>query len=324
MPVNLLAEYVLHNEAGDSDFVFGYRLDGDYYSESELAHSEFTQELRMGANLDLGAKRANRTRTFEPALFVIRHNQDNFDLDNGADRDIEDIDISSRFAYTDAGLQADFAHTLGAWRWGFDMRAERREYQRIPIVANYDQELYRIGTSIGYEINDATSVSFGLRTSRTLYDERSSRDLDGDLLSTNEPLEYGYVGVELKATRRLFDSLELELTYLSLDRTDVFLGYNDYTQDIVGLHAVYRPHRRLLLSLGATSRVYDYPNAFAFNDPAAGPKELEALATSLLAEFYITGTLAVSLALATTDVTSTDLRAEYSQTQTVLGVTWRR
>ncbi len=216
---------------------------------------------------------------------MIRHNQDNFDLDNGADRDIEDIDISDRFAYTDAGLQADFAHTLGVWRWGFDMRAERREYERIPVVANYDQELYRIGTSIGYEINDVTSVSFGLRTSRTLYDERSSRDLDGDLLSDNEPLEYGYVGVELKATRRLFDSLELELTYLSLERTDVFLGYNDYTQDVVGLHAVYRPHRRFLLSLGATSRVYDYPNAFAFNDPAAGPKELEALATSLLAEF---------------------------------------
>ncbi len=56
MPVNLLAEYVLHNEAGDSDFVFGYRLDGDYYTESELAHSEFTQELRMGANLDLARK----------------------------------------------------------------------------------------------------------------------------------------------------------------------------------------------------------------------------------------------------------------------------
>jgi hypothetical protein len=79
-----------------------------------------------------------------------------------------------------------------------------------------------------------------------------------------------------------------------------------------------------LLSVGATSRVYDYPNAFAFNEPAAGPKELEASETELLAEFQITSTLAVSLELATTDVTSTDARAEYSRTQTVLGVTWRR
>jgi tetratricopeptide (TPR) repeat protein len=323
MPVNLLAEYVLHNEAGDSDFVFGYRLDGDYYSKSELAHSEFTQELRMGADLDLGA-RANRKRTFEPALFVIRHNQGNFDLDSGADRDIEDFDVSSRFVYTSAGLEAEFAHTLGAWRWGFDMRAERRDYERTPILASYDQELYRVGASISYEINDATAVSFGMHSSRTLYDERSSRDLDGDLLSDNDPLEYGYAGVELTATRRLFDALELELKYLRLDRTDVFLGYNDYTRDIVGLHAVYRPHRRFLLSLGATSEVYDYPNAFAFNEPAAGPKELEASETELLAEFQITSTLAVSVELATTDVTSTDARAEYSRTQTVVGVTWRR
>jgi hypothetical protein len=111
---------------------------------------------------------------------------------------------------------------------------------------------------------------------------------------------------------------------LRLDRTDLFAGYNDYVQDIVGLRAVYRPQRRFALSLGATSRVYDYPNAFAFNDPATGPKELDGLDTALLAEFHVTSTLAVSLELASTDVTSTDSRAEYSRTQTVVGVTWRR
>jgi tetratricopeptide (TPR) repeat protein len=323
VPVNLLAEYVLHNEAGDSDFVFGYRLDGDYYTESELAKPEITQELRIGANLDLGA-RPNRKREFDSGFFAIRHDQHNFDLDTGIDRDIEDIDVSKRFVYTAAGMDADFDHTLGSWQWGFEMRMERREYTRGLVLANYDHEIYRVGTSVGYQINEATAVSVGFRGYRILYDERPSRDLDGGLLSTNDSLEYVYSGVELKATRRLFDSLELELTYLRLDRTDLFAGYNDYMQDIVGLRAVYRPQRRFALSLGATSRVYDYPNAFAFNDPVAGPKELDGLDTALLAEFHVTSTLTVSLELANTDVTSTDSRAEYSRTQTVVGVTWRR
>jgi tetratricopeptide (TPR) repeat protein len=323
MPVALLAEYVLHNEAQDSDFVFGYHLVGDYYSGSELASTEFSQQLELGANLDLGA-RPNRARRFESALFAIRHQQANFDPDSGVDREFADVDISERFVYTAAGVEAGFDHTLGSWRWGFDMRAERREYDRNPILENYDQELFRLSTSIGYQINDATAVSVGLRTYRNLYDERLSRDLDGALLTTNDSLEYGYAGVELKASRRLFESLDLELTYSRLDRTDLFAGYNDYAQDVVGLRATYRPNSRFSLSVRATSRVYDYPNAFAFNEPAAGPKELEALDAGLLAEFYVTSTLAVSLELATTDVTSTDLRAQYNRTQTAIGVTWRR
>ena len=78
-----------------------------------------------------------------------------------------------------------------------------------------------------------------------------------------------------------------------------------------------------MLSLGATSRVYAYPNAFAFSVPAAGLKELEALNTDLFAEFHVTSTLALSVALVTTDVTSTDTRAEYARTESTLGVTWR-
>jgi len=70
--------------------------------------------------------------------------------------------------------------------------------------------------------------------------------------------------------------------------------------------------------------VYDYTNAFAFNDPAAGPKELEDLSTELFAEFHITDDLSVSAELAVSDVTSTDARAQYSRAQTVFGVTWRR
>jgi tetratricopeptide (TPR) repeat protein len=322
-PVNLLAEYVLHNEAGDSDFVFAYELDGDYYPWDELANDEETQRLHMGANVVLG-ERDNRRRTLQSAFFMTKHFQLNFDTDDGIDRDINGFDISTRFMYTSAGIEGEFDHRLGDWQWGFNMRLERREYETPPIVTNYDNELYFVKASVGYELNDATALSFGLSSYRRAYDQRLARDLGGVLLSTNAALEYDYQGVELGVRRRLLEFIDLEFDYRRLDRTDQFLGYNDYTQDVIGLHAVFRPNGRFLLSLGATSRVYDYVNAFAFNEPAAGPKELEDLSGELFAEFHLTKSWSISARMAISDVTSTDTRAEYSRAQTALGLTWRR
>ena len=321
VPMNLLAEYVVHNE--DSDFLVGFELDGDYYPYDELANDEETRRLHMGVNLVLG-ERENRRRTLESAFFVTEHFQLNFDTDDGIDRDINGFDISTRFMYKSAGVEGEFGHQLGDWRWGFDMLLERREYETPPILMNLDNELAFLKVGVGYELNDKTELSFGLRSYRRTYDTRLARGLDGVLLSTNSALEYDYQGAEIGMRRRLLKSVDLEFDYLRLNRTDGFVGYNDYIQDVVGLRAVYRPNARFLLSLGATSRVYEYANAFAFDEPLAGSKELEDMGGELYTEFNLKKGWSLSARVATTDVTSTDARAEYSRMQTMFGVTWRR
>ncbi|RPI59524.1 MAG: hypothetical protein EHM50_09055, partial [Lysobacterales bacterium] len=269
-PVEVTAEYVLHNETGDTDFVFGYDLDSDYHS-AELANDETTQRLRMGADLRLGG-RANRQRRLESDFFVTRHHQRNFDPDDGFDRGINDFDFYRQFTYTAAGITADFSHTIGRWQWGFDTHLERREYDRVPLVANYDSELYLLKPSVAYAFSDAMSFRFAAHAYRRLADQRPSRDLNGVLLTTNPPLEYDYQGFELGITRRLLGWLELDASVMQLERTDGFVGYNDYTQDIASVRAELWPGRRFTMSLGLTSRNFEYPNAFAFHDPALGPK----------------------------------------------------
>ena len=125
-------------------------------------------------------------------------------------------------------------------------------------------------------------------------------------------------------TRQLGRAVELEADYLRLDRTDEFVGYYDYTQDVLRVRFGFRPTARLDVSLAAIARSYDYPRAFAFHVEAGGARELEEVGIVLEAEYRITPRLALSAELDSLDVTSTDARAAYLRTQAMLGVEWRK
>lgn len=83
-------------------------------------------------------ERERRRRTVETAFYARTHRETNFDPDDGLERDFTVLvgglpvteDIGDRFSYKASGVQGEFAHTLGRWSWGFDMRFERREYER--------------------------------------------------------------------------------------------------------------------------------------------------------------------------------------------------
>jgi len=153
--------------------------------------------------------------------------------------------------------------------------------------------------------------------------ERQSRDIDGTLLSTYPPLDYSYQGVELGVTQRVLGWMSLDFSYMRLDRTDAFQGYMNYTQDIIGARVVMRPAKRWTISAGLTQRSYDYQNAFAFNDPAAGPKTLDDSIADLAVNVDVLKSLSVSVDLASTDVTSSDPRAAYTRQRSLVGVVWR-
>jgi hypothetical protein len=320
-PVDVTADYRFRNEAGDSDFVVGYQFDGDYFDD-EFANDEVTQRLYFGADLMLG-EHERRSRSLRPGMFVVQHYQRNFDPDNGIDRDIDGLDVALLYSYKAAGMNAEFAHSLRAWQWGFDLHLERREHERAPPVPNFDNELYLGELFVRYALGDATTLSLELPRYRRVFDEYRARDLTGDMLSANAPLEYKYSGTGIGLDRRFGERIDLAFTYLRLTRVDGFAGYADYTQDVVTLRASFRPTSRFFLALGATSRVYDYANAFAYNEPAAGAKELEDLTGELRAEYRVSERWSVSADLATQDVTSTDERAAYSRARTVIGAAWR-
>jgi tetratricopeptide (TPR) repeat protein len=319
-PLSATVEYVLHNEAGDSDFIFGYDVAANFYEEY-YANDDSTQRLRMGASLLLG-ETARRRRQLETAFFVSKHYQRNFDPDTGIDRFLGDFELWPQFMYDSAGLQVDFTHSLGRWQWSLDTCLERREYREVALVADYDSDFMLAKASVEYEFSDAMSLRFQAHSYRRRYDDRPSRDLTGVSLSTYPALDYDYQGLEVGLRRRLTHWMDLDFAYLHLDRADRFEGYADYGQDLVTLRAALHPGRRVSVSAGATARTYDYPNAFAFNDPAAGPKELDDVVADFRVDIAIKKALSIVVGLEATDVTSTDARAQYSRARSLLGISW--
>ncbi len=321
IPVDILAQYTLQNEARDTMFLFGYRLDADYY-ESEFANADrISQRLEVGADIDVVGE--NRRRRLQSAFYLTNHYESNFDPDDGFDREIDGEDISERFIYRGAGVEADYSHTLGRWMYGFDVRFEGRQYQRVPLVPSYDHNLQFARARLAYSVSSKTTLNLGILKYARAYDERLARDANGAFLTTNGFLEYDYSGVEIGVSYKPVRAVELSVDYLQLDRQDGFVGYYDNTQDRLRLKLNYRPNPRLQLSFAATSRVYDYPNAFAFDDPSAGPLELDDVGAEIRGEFQITQRLSAWAQLITEDVVSTDPRLEYARARSNLGVLWR-
>ena len=320
-PVQATVQYTLHDERGSTDFVFAYDFDGDYYSEF-YANDESAQRIRVGANVLLGDT-GTRRRFLETQLFTVKHTHRNYDPDNGVDRTLGDEEIWQQYNYTAAGLQADFQHTLGKWGWGFGTLLEHRAYDAVPLIASYDTDLYLFKLRASYAFSDRTSMRAALHSYKRQAAERQSRDIDGTLLSTYPPLDYSYQGVELGVTQRVLGWMSLDFSYMRLDRTDAFQGYMNYTQDIIGARVVIRPAKRWTISAGLTQRSYDYQNAFAFNDPAAGPKTLDDSIADLAVNVDVLKSLSVSVDLASTDVTSSDPRAAYTRQRSLVGVVWR-
>lgn len=323
MPVELHAAYVLGNESGDTDFSFRYDLDGDFYATEVANATVVDQRFLMGADIVLG-ERERRSRLLDTAFFVRTHRETNFNPDNGLARDINGEDLSDRFSYKAAGVRGVFEHQLGRWSWGFDITAERREYERTTAVANFDHDYFYAGVDLAYDMSDVMTLRGALTNYRRVYDTRPARDLTGALLVANPAQEYGYTGLELGVVRQLGRAIDLEADYRRLERVDEFLGYYDYTEDALRLRAIFRPSSRFDLGLGAIARTYDYPRAFAFNVAAGGPLELEELAAELMLEFRLTQRLTLFGELTMRDTTSTDARAAYARTRTMLGVEWRR
>lgn len=323
LPLDALVRYALHNEAGDTDFLFSYRLDGNFYQGDFSNANEVRQRAEVGADIVL-ADQGTRRRALDSAFFVESNEETNFDPDDGLNRDIGGVDISQRFSYRGAGIRGGYEQRIGDWTWGADGRFERRQYQRTQIVDSYDHDLYFARGWVEYRFSDRMGLSASLRQYRRAYDQRAARDLNGALLSTNPRLLFRYDGIQIGIERKLAAALTLGFDYQRLDRTDAFVGYDDYTRDIYRLSLDYRPTTRMRVYTRVFTGGYDYPRAFAFNTPAGGPRTLDRLDGFARVEYRLRRNLWLWGELEVDDVASSDTRADYSRTRTAIGAMWRR
>ena len=97
-----------------------------------------------------------------------------------------------------------------------------------------------------------------------------------------------------------------------------------FTRDEYRFEFHWSPGRRFDLDLRSYYRIYDYPNAFAFNNPATGVKTLETARANLTTSYRITRHLSLTLEAELRGTSSTDTRIQYDRNRYSLGVVWRQ
>ena len=322
MPVTLGARYQV-NAYENEGFFGAYRLDGRYYQDQEIeSANEYLHELSFGSEYFRRDEERDRERRLYSAFRIGQRDQVYYDRNDGEPRFANDVDVSDRFRYVRYGPELAFRQFNGRLGFGIRGRAELWNYERVEEVPEYDHEFLLLGTFAQYAFSPTSLLRLKLTGYARRFGDRRSRAADGSLDIDNDALTYNYLEGTITARQRIGERFWFGVEYERRQREDTFVGYADYTRDSYGAEFRWGIGNRFDLEILGHYRLYNFPNAFAFHDPAQGVKTLEALDVSTRISYRMTPSLFLVIEASMDDQASTDSRLEFGRNQFVLGVHW--
>jgi hypothetical protein len=154
------------------------------------------------------------------------------------------------------------------------------------------------------------------------YADRAAKDIDGIRFTTNDNLEYRFRNFGLTVRQQLSRSLAFGLDYRYTQREDVFENYDDYDRQTGRAYLRFRKGR-LSARTSFTYRTYDFSNALAFDNVAAGELTLDTSFGQLEAEFRVSRHFAINVEAILNVVESSDPRSAYDRNRLSAGLIWR-
>ena len=206
--------------------------------------------------------------------------------------------------------------------FGAVIKGQLWNYQGARELPEYDHEYLSLVLHGQYKFTPTSLFRVTLDGSTRRFNDRPSYDLDGQPRSGNPDLTYNYYRLELAARQRLFESLWIGFDIARTERVDLYEGYGDYARDEASVEVHWDPGRRFEFEAGGSYFLYDFPNAFAFNNPLAGPKTQEAVEGYAKANFRITRRLSAFAEARFHQTVSNDFRIQYDRAQYALGIRW--
>jgi len=194
----------------------------------------------------------------------------------------------------------------------------------MEALPEYDHEYFLFSIYGQYKFTRTSLLRITADYYSRRFGDRPSHDLDGQQRIGNPSIRYDYASLALRARQRITDSMWFGFDVKRTQRTDQYVGYNDYTRDSFGFEFHWRPGDRFDLEAEGIYRLYDYPNAFAFHNPAVGPKTQESVDASLISTFRMTRRLSLVADVRYRQTVSNDIRIQYDRTQYSLGIRWEQ
>ena len=322
LPVDFLARYRVNSIKHES-FFGQYRTTGRYYQDKELKDgNKFSHELRFGSEYDRRAE--NRISRIYSAFSIAQHEETYSDPDDGTPRTNGGQLIDDRMNYVRFGPELALLQGFERFSFGLRFKGQLWDYEEIEVVPEYDHEYFRVDGHLQYKFGPTSLLRINAGKYTRQYSDRPSFDLNGQQLITNPNLRYDYLELGLLARQRITRNMWFGLGYKYTNREDRYLGYNNYERDTYSYEFHWSPSDRFELDVRGHYRIYDFPNAFAFHNPAAGTKTLESAEGEVSATYRITKNLSIVAEVEYRENASTDTRIAYERMLYSIGVVWQQ
>ncbi len=321
IPVNIDAKYAVQSFEHES-FFGTYRFGGRFYQDEALKNGdEYSHEISFGT--EYKRQKDTRKRRVFSAFTFAQHDELYIDRDDGIGRIINNVDITERFNYVRYGPEFTFQQSFNRLAFGFRGKAQLWNYEDPEVVPEYDHEYFLFGLNTQYKFTRTSLVRVTASVYKRRFGDRPSFELDGTQLAGSPEVDYNYIEAGVTARQRVTRYFWFGVNFVRTDREDKHLGYNNYIRNTYGADLHWQPSNRLDISASGSFSVYDYENAFAFQNPLAGRKTLERSRGRLNATFDMTRSLSLVAEYRYDDVQTNDARLAYERSQISLAIRWQ-
>jgi len=320
IPVSLRATYSINSFEHES-FFGSYRFGGRFYSDKELSNgNEYLHELAFGS--EYNRTEGTRTRRLHSAFTFAQHDEVYYDRDTGGAREVNNVDIEDRFNYLRYGPEVTFRQSHERLAIGARGIAQLWNYENTEEVPEYDHEYFLLGVNAQYRFTRTSLIRVTADAYKRHFGSRPSFELDGTQPIGNTPVKYDYLEFGVTARQRITRSMWFSLDYIRTEREDRYVGYNNYVRNSYGGEFHWSPGNRFNLEAGGAFLTYDYENAFAYQNPAAGQKTLERIIGTVDARFRWTPTITLVAEYRYGDAESNDARIAYNRSRFAFSFVW--
>ena len=318
IPVNLSARYQV-NSYDNEGFFASYRYGGRFYQDEALNQAdEYLQEAAFGSEFRL--REDNRERRAYAAFKYADHKEIYFDPDTGLERIVNGEDISDRMSFRRYGPEFWMQEKWGSLTIGARIKGQLWDYETVEAVPEWDHEFWLGGLNAQWRFSNSSLVRIWGEYYTRRYSDRPSYELDGTLPADNPGVRYDYVEYGVTARQRVTSAMWFGANAELTTREDRHVGYNNFDRLRFSVDYNLNIGQRFDLRASGIYSLFDYENAFAFNNPAAGDKELEIFEIQATLIYQLSDSFELSGEYYLRDVTSTDTRLEYGRSQFMIAL----
>ena len=311
-------------------FSVRYDFDGKVYTDKEQENANaFRNRFSFGGRVHIPKDRGYQY--FRSFFTVARYDENYYDRTDGQDVLVGATNISDRFHRTKYGPHVYYHRERGRLGYGFSAEAFLNKYDNefedepeprgSLDYLDLTHEQYELGAHVTWDLLRNTRLRMSYDRYRRDYTRRLAKAADGVRYTDNDNLQLDYHDARIGVRQALGRRLDVSLVYQYTQRTDNFEGYDDYNRHSA-LAGIEFSSRRLDAEVGLVFRDYAFPNAFAFDDPAAAGKTLERMFVFFEASYRIRQRYEIMLNAELDTVDSTDPRSAYDRNQISAGVRW--